>query len=327
MIAKRALLVTTACTLLSASCAWAQAKTDYPNRPVRMVVPFAPGGASDFVARIIQPAMADLLKQQVVVDNRPGAAGNIGVEVGARASPDGYTFILGNVGSMAINPVYYTKFQYKPLKDLIPITQVVDVPGSLVVNPTLPAKSVKELVAYMKANPNKLNFGSPTASSANSLEARMFLLATGTSATEVPYKGGAGPATVGLLANEVQFMFATYSSTLTFAKQNRLRMLGILAPERSPSMPDIPTMREQGFDMVVGSWQGLFVPTGTPAPVVNTLFKVGHAAMKDAAVIKRLGDSGVTIVTSKSPADFTAFVKGETERFGKVIRDAKIQTE
>ncbi|MGV3628215.1 MAG: Bug family tripartite tricarboxylate transporter substrate binding protein [Betaproteobacteria bacterium] len=318
-------VLATALSLLACSSAFSA--DNYPNRPVRMVVPFAPGGASDFVGRIIQPAMADLLKQQVVVDNRPGAAGNIGVEVGARASPDGYTFILGNVGTMAINPVYYTKFQYKPLKDLIAITQVVDVPGSLVVHPALPAKSVKELVAYMKANPNKLNFGSPTASSANSLEARMFLNVTGTSATEVPYKGGAGPATVGLLANEVQFMFATFSSTLTFAKQNRLRMLAIVAPERSSAMPEVLTMREQGFNIVVGSWQGLFVPKGTPTPVVNTLFKVGQDTMKDATVNKRLGDSGVTVITSKSPADFTNFVKNETERFGKVIRDSNIQTE
>ncbi|MDP1537766.1 MAG: tripartite tricarboxylate transporter substrate binding protein [Burkholderiales bacterium] len=299
----------------------------YPNRPVRMIVPFAPGGASDLVGRIIQPALADLLKQQVVVENRAGAAGNIGVETAARATPDGYTFILGNVGTMAINPVYYTRFQFKPLTHLIPITQVVDVPGSLVLHPSLPAKSVQELIAYMKSNPNKLNYGSPAPSSANSLEARMFLNATGTTATEVPYKGGAGPATVGLLSNEVQFMFATFSSTVTFAKQGRLRMLGIIAPERSPSYPEMPTMREQGFDMVVGSWQGLFVPKGTPTPVVNTLFKVGQQAMKDATVNKRLGDSGVAVITSKSPADFAAFVKNETERFGKVIRDSKIQTE
>lgn len=327
MIVKHVLLATTACALLSASCAWAQAKNDYPNRPLRMIVPFAPGGASDFVGRIIQPAMADLLKQQVVVDNRPGAAGNIGVETAARASADGYTFLLGNVGTMAINPVYYTKFQYKPLKDLIPVSQVVDVPGSLVVHPSLPAKTVKELIAYMKANPNKLNYGSPAPSSANSLEARMFLMATGTSATEVPYKGGAGPATVGLLANEVQFMFATFSSTVTFAKQNRLRMLGIIAPERSPAYPEMPTMREQGFDMVVGSWQGIFVPAGTPRPVVAKLFDVTQKTMKDAAVNKRLNDGGVPAIVSKSPEDFTKFVKEETERFGKVIRDAKIQTE
>ncbi len=319
--------LTAIAVLSSVVCGAAFSADIFPNRPVRMVVPFAPGGASDFVGRIIQPALADLLKQQVVVDNRPGASGNIGVETAARASADGHTFLLGNVGTMAINPVFYTKFPIKPLKDLIPITQVVDVPGSLVVHPSLPAKSVKELIAYMKANPNKLNFGSPASSSANSLEARMFLMATGTTATEVPYKGGAGPATVGLLGNEVQFMFATFSSTVTFAKQNRLRMLGIVAPERSPAFPEMPTMREQGFDMVVGSWQGIFVPVGTPRPVVSKLFDIAQKAMSDPTVNKRLNDGGVPAILSKSPEEFTKFVKAETERFGKVIRDAKIQTE
>lgn len=313
--------------LSSAVCGAAFGADTYPNRPVRMVVPFAPGGASDFVGRIIQPAMAELLKQQVVVDNRPGAGGNIGVETAARASADGYTFLLGNVGTMAINPVYYLKFPYKPLKDLIPITQVVDVPGSLVLHPTLPAKSVKELIAYMKTNPGKLNYGSPAASSANNLEMIQFLNATGTSAVGVPYKGGAGPATIGLLSNEVQLMFATFSSTSPYAKQGRLRMLGVISAERNPVMPEVPTMREQGFDMVVGSWQGLFVPKGTPAAVVSTLYKIGQETMKDATVMKRLSAGGVGVITSKSPAAFTAFVKHETERYGKVIRDAKIPTE
>jgi len=313
--------------LSSVACGAAFGADAYPNRPVRMIVPFAPGGASDFVGRIIQPAMADLLKQTVVVDNRPGAAGNIGVETAVRASPDGYTFLLGNVGTMAINPVYYTKFQFRPLKDLIPITQVVDVPGSLAVHPSLPAKSVKELIAHLKANPGKLNYGSPAPSSANNLETIMFLNATGTSAVGVPYKGGAGPATIGLLSGEVQFMFATFSSTLPYAKQGRLRMLAIVAPQRSDALPETPTMREQGFDVVVGSWQGLFVPKGTPTTAVNTLFKVGLTTMKDATVLKRLGASGVAAITSKSPADFTAFVKSETDRFGRVIRDAKIPTQ
>ena len=233
------------------ACGAALSADNYPNRPVRMIVPFSPGGASDFVGRIIQPAMVEQLGQQVVIENRSGAAGNIGVESAARASADGYTFLLGNVGTMAINPVYYTKFPIKPLKDLIPISQVVDVPGSLVVHPSLPAKSVKELIAHIKANPGKLNYGSPAPSSANSLEAKMFLMTFGGSATEIPYKGGAGPATVGLLGNEIQFMFATFSSTVTFAKQGRLRMLGIVAPERSSAYPEMPTMKEQGFDMVV----------------------------------------------------------------------------
>jgi len=329
MKSKRCLLV--AClmaTLLPGSQVFAQAKKDaYPSRPVRMIVPFAPGGASDTVGRIIQQAMADLLKQQVVVDNRGGAAGNIGVEVAVRATPDGYTFLLGNVGTMAINPNYYTKFPYRPLKDLVPITQVVDVPGSLVVHPSLPAKNAKEFVAHLKANPGKLNYGAPAPSSANALEMIMFLSATGTNAVQINYKGGAGPAMIGLLSNEVQVMFVTFSSAVNFAKQGRVRMLGVISPERNPAYPEIPTMREQGFNMAVGSWQGLFVPKGTPQAAVNTLYKVGLDMMKDPQVVKRLGDTGITIVTSKSPADFVAFVKAETDRFGKVIKDANIQTE
>jgi len=317
-----------AAMLLPGAQAFAQAKKDdYPTRPVRMIVPFAPGGASDTVGRIIEPAMADLLKQRVVVDNRGGAAGNIGVEIAVRASPDGYHFLLGNVGTMAINPVYYTKFPYRPLKDLVAITQVVDVPGCLVVHPSQPAKNVKELIAHLKANPGKLNYGAPAPSSANALEMHMFLHATGTNAVQIAYKGGAGPAMIGLLGNEVQMMFVTFSSAVNFAKAGRVRMLGVISPKRNPALPEIPTMREQGLDMVVGSWQGLFVPVGTPQPVVKKLFQVGHETMKDPLVIKRLGEAGIEIVTSKSPAEFTAFVKAETERFGKVIKDANIQTE
>ncbi|MGH8620963.1 MAG: Bug family tripartite tricarboxylate transporter substrate binding protein [Burkholderiales bacterium] len=317
-----------AASLLPATQVLAQAKPDtYPSRPLRMIVPFAPGGASDTVGRIIQPAMADLLKQQVVVDNRGGAAGNIGVEVAVRASPDGYNFLLGNIGTMAINPNYYTKFPFRPLKDLIPITQVVDVPGCLVVHPALPAKNVKEFVAHLKANPGKFNYGAPAPSSANTLETIQFLQATGTNVVQINYKGGAGPAMIGLLANEVQMMMVTFSSAVNFAKQGRVRMLAVISPGRNPAYPEVPTMREQGLDMVVGSWQGLFVPVGTPKPVVNRLFTVGVEMMKDPQVVKRLGESGITIVTSRSPADFVAFVKEETGRFERVIKNANIQTE
>jgi len=314
-------------SLFSLTAIAADPGASYPTRPVRMIVPFAPGGASDTVGRIIQPAMAERLREQVVVDNRGGAAGNIGVEVAARATADGYTFLLGNVGTMAINPNYYTKFPVRPLRDLIPITQVVDVPGSLVVHPSLPAKNVKELIAYMKANPGKLNHGAPAPSSANTLETIMFLRATGTNAVQIAYKGGAGPAMIGLLSNEVQIMFVTFSSAVNFAKQGRVRMLGVISPQRNPALPEIPTMREQGLDMVVGSWQGLFVPKGTPQAVVSKLYTVGVEMMKDPQVVRRLGENGISIVTSKSPADFVAFLKNETARFGKVIKDAKIETQ
>jgi len=323
-----ALAVLFAAALSPASLVFAQGKGDeYPSRPVRMIVPFAPGGASDTVGRIIQPAMADLLKQQVVVDNRGGAAGNIGVEVAVRANPDGYNFLLGNIGTMAINPNYYTKFPYRPLKDLIPITQVVDVPGCLVVHPSLPSKNLKEFIAHLKANPGKLNYGAPAPSSANALEMVSFLRATGTSAVEIAYKGGAGPAMIGLLGNEVNVMFVTFSSAVNFAKQGRVRMLAVISPDRNPAYPEIPTMREQGINMTVGSWQGLFVPKGTPQPVVSKLYRVGVDMMKDPGVTKRLGESGITIVSSKSPADFVAFVKAETDRFAKAIKDANLKTE
>ena len=308
----------------------AQAQTagdHYPDRPVRMIVPFAPGGASDFVGRILQHRMAGLLGEQVVVDNRPGAAGNIGVQTAARATPDGYTFLLGNVGTIAVNPNFYTKFPVKPARDLVPITQVVDVPGCLVVNPALQVSTVKDLVAYLKSNPSKINFGSPAPSSANALEMEMFLHTSGTRAMQIPYKGGAGPATIGLLGNEVQMMFVTLSSAITFVKQGQLRLLAVIAPARVDVLPDAPTMREQGYDMVVGSWQGIFVPAGTPPKIVKALFKSSRDTMRDAEVVKRLGDSGVSVVVSDSPADFSAFVAKESARFAKVIKDAHIATD
>lgn len=328
MHASRRFSTFTACLLsLFSLTAIAADTAPYPNRAVRMIVPFAPGGASDFVGRIIQPQMSELLGQQVVVDNRGGAAGNIGVELAARATPDGYNFLLGNVGTMAINANIFTKFPIKPLRDLIPVTQVVDVPGCLVVHPSLPAKTVKEFVAYLKSNPGKLNYGSPAPSSANRLEMEMFLHATGTKAVQINYKGGAGPAMIGLLGNEVQAMFVTFSSAVTFAKQDRVRMLGVITSERVPAMPNVPTMREQGFDMVVGSWQGIFVPKGTPRNVIDKLFKVAQDTMKHPNVVKRMADGGVNIVVSKSPADFAAFHKKENDRFAKVIKDANIETE
>jgi tripartite-type tricarboxylate transporter receptor subunit TctC len=201
------------------------------------------------------------------------------------------------------------------------------VPGALLVHPSIPAKSVKELVAHLKANPGKLNYGAAAPSGPNTLDTLMFMSMTGTTATQIAYKGGAGPATIGLIANEVQFSFSQVASALPYVKQGRLRMLAVIAPERSKVLPDVPTMRESGYDMVVGAWQGLFAPAGTPTPVVDLLYKASLDAMRDSNVVSRLGESGVTIVTSKSPVDFVAFVKNETERFGKVIRDWKIQTE
>ncbi|HKU71869.1 MAG TPA: tripartite tricarboxylate transporter substrate binding protein, partial [Burkholderiales bacterium] len=196
-----------------------------------------------------------------------------------------------------------------------------------VVHPSVPAKSVKDLIAHLKSNPGKLNYGAPAPSSANALEMVMFLNATGTKAEQIAYKGGAGPAMIGVIGGEVQMMFVTFSSAVNFAKAGKVRMLSVVSPDRNPALPDVPTMREQGLNMVVGSWQGLFLPKGTPQPIVNKMYQVGTAMMKDPGVVKRMGDLGITIVSSKSPADFVSFVKAETERFGKAIKDNNIQTQ
>ena len=276
----------------------------------------------------MQPRLGEELGQQVVIDNRAGAAGNIGVEVAARANPDGYTLLLGNIGTMAINPSLYLKFPIKPVNDLIGITQVVDVPGSLVVHPSLPVNNVKELVDYAKANQGKLNFGSPGTGSANQLEMEFFMRATGIKMTHIPYKGGAGPAAIALLGNEVQLMFVTLSSSITFVKQGRLRALGVVAPKRIAAVPDVPTMVENGFPtMTIGSWQGVFVPKGAPRDVVKQLYAAVIKTMDDATVKKRLGDGGVEVVVSKSPEAFGAFVKAENERWAKVIKEAGVVAE
>ncbi len=293
-----------------------------------MILPFAPGGAGDFVARILQPRMTELLGQQVIVDNRPGASGNLGVEVAANANADGHTILLGNIGAMAINPNLFKSFPVKPLRDFIAVSQVVDVPGAMVVHPSVPVKSVPELVAHLKARPGQLNFGSPGGGSQNRLEIETFMKLTGTRMLHVPYKGGAGPAVIALLGNEVQVMCVTFSSALGHTRGARLRMLGVIAPERLPVMADMPTLREQGYkEMTNGSWQGIYVPKGAPPVVTKKLFDATLGALKHPDLIKRMADGGVSIVASRSPEDFALFNKSEHQRFEQLIREAKIEIE
>lgn len=316
----RALVALVLAGLLSPALA-----ASFPTRPVRVIVPFAPGGASDYVGRILQPRLAAELGQSVVIDNRSGAAGNIGVEVAASANADGHTLLLGNVGTMAVNPSLYPGFRYHPLRDLAPISQVVDVPGSLVVHPSVPAASVRELVDLLRARPNQFNFASAGAGSANRLEMELFLRATGTQMTHVPFKGGAGPAVASLLAGETHAAFLTLSSTATFVKQGRLRLLGVVSTSRVAAAPDTPTMAEAGYpDMRIGSWQGVFAPRGVPPAVLERVFRATQAAARHPETSERLATGGVLVVTSDSPAAFRGFVQSEIDRFGKVIRAAGI---
>jgi tripartite-type tricarboxylate transporter receptor subunit TctC len=300
------------------------AQSNYPNRPLKMIVPFAPGGASDFVGRIMQPRLAELLGQQIVIENRGGAAGSIGVEVAARAAPDGYTLLLGNVGSVAINPGVFTKLSVNNLRDFIPVTQVVDVPGVLIVHPSVPVNTIKELVAYAKANPGKLNYASPGSGSQNRLEMEILRKAEGgMDMVHVPYKGGAGPAVTGLIAGETHMMFSTVSSALGHIKGGRLKALAVTSAKRLEPLPDVPTMKESGYsDGASGSWQGVLVPAGTPREVVDRLYAIVVQTMKTPDVIERLAKGGAEAVTSASPKAFADFVAAETQRWSKVAKEA-----
>ena len=219
-----------------------------------MIIPFAPGGASDLVARMISPKLIQELGQQVVVDNRGGASGNIGVEMAARATPDGYTLLLGNIGTMVINPALYPKFAVRPVRDFIGVTQVVDVPTALAIHPSVPVATVKEFIEYAKARPGKLNFGSAGAGSNGRLEMEFFMRAASVELVHIPYKGGAGPAATALLAGEVHAAFVTLSSFVTQARAGKIKVLGVGAPRRVSAAPDTQTMEEAGFSgMTSGS--------------------------------------------------------------------------
>jgi len=311
--------------LLACAAAPVAAQTAaYPAKPIRLVIPFAPGGASDFVGRIIAPRWSELAGQNIVIENRAGASGNIGLEAAAKAAPDGYTLLLGNVGTTAINPsLYKTSLAVVPMRDFAPITQVVDVPSALVAHPSFPPNSAREMIAYVKAAPGKFFFASPGPGSANRLEMERFMKASGIQMTHVPYKGGAGPAITGLLGGETSVMFVTLSSAASQVRASKLKLLAVAAPQRVGAFPNTPTLVEEGLaEMTNGSWQGVFAPAGTPPEIVAKLYATLIQVMETPDVKKRLAESGVDAGTSRSPEAFAAVLREETERWAQVIKDS-----
>jgi tripartite-type tricarboxylate transporter receptor subunit TctC len=310
---------------------WAAAEDagSYPNRPVTMIVPFAPGGASDFVARIIQHGVSEILGQQIVVDNRPGAAGMIGTEVAARAAPDGYTAFLGNIGTISINPgVYAANMRIKPDQDLAPVTICADTPSILITRLDFPANSVSELIAYVKANQGKVAFASPGSSTLNRLEMEVFKKDAGLDMVHVPYKGGAGPAVTDVLGGHVDLMFTTMSSAIGFVKENKVKALAVTTKERIADLPDIPTMYELGWkDLVTSSWQGVLVPSGTPRPIVDKLHAAVVKVLTDPEIQARMRKGGAIAVSSKSPEDFKTYMDLETAKWTKVIEESGVRAE
>lgn len=302
------------------------AQASWPSRPIRLVVPFAPGGATDVLARIIAARLQTELGQGVVVENRAGASGIIGSEVVARAAPDGYTILMGSVTTHAVNvPMYGARLSYDPIRDFAPVTRISAGYNVLVVHPDLPVQSVAELIALAKARPGGLAYGHGGNGTSSHLAGEMFKATAGVDILMVPFRS-TSPATAALLANEIQLMFDTSTSALPLVSQGRLRLLGTCAPTRRSAMPDIPAVAETlpGFEM--STWSGLFAPAGTPAPIVARLDEATRAAMEDSQTRERLVPLGNEAFYA-GPEEFAGFVRTEIEQWTRLVRSARITAE
>jgi tripartite-type tricarboxylate transporter receptor subunit TctC len=301
-----------------------RAQDAYPNKPVRIIVPFAAGGVADALPRIVGEKLAQKWGQPIVVENKVGASGNIGMAEGARAAPDGYTLVLAPTGNLTVNPTLFPKLPFDTHADLTPVTLLAQSPNVLVVHPSVPAKTVSELIAYAKANPDKLNFASPGDGSGAHLAGELLKLDAGIKATHVPYKGLA-PAVNDLLGGNVQMMFAGISTILQHVKSGKLVALAIAGPGRNPQLPDVPTMAESGlpgFD--VTSWYGIVTRTGTPPAIVQKVQRDMAEALQSDDVKTKLAGLGLEPV-GNTPEAFGAVIKAESRKWGDIVRKANIQ--
>jgi len=305
--------------LLCATSAPAQTAADFPARAIRIVVPFPAGGATDIAARLIGERMTADWKQPVTIDNRPGAGGNIGSDVVAKSAPDGYTLIMGVTGSHAINTSLYARMPYDPVKDFEAISQVAVVPNVVVVHPSVPAKTLQELVALAKKEPGKLNYASLGNGTAAHLTMEMFKSVAGIDITHIPYKGSA-PAVADLLAGQVQVMIDGLPSALPHVQAGKLRALAVTSAKRSRAAPDLPTIAESGYPgFSADAWSGLFAPKGTPRVVIDKLALETQHILKLPEVEKRLGQLGAEPVGS-TPAEFARHVQQEIDKWARVVK-------
>ncbi|MEK6591689.1 MAG: tripartite tricarboxylate transporter substrate binding protein [Pseudomonadota bacterium] len=303
----------------------ALAQKDYPNRPVRMIVPFSPGGSNDIMGRLVAGKLTESMGEQVVVDNRPGASGIIGTDIAAKSAPDGYTVLVMSL-TFAVNPSLRSKLPYDTEKDLIPVTLIASAPLILVVHPSLPTKTVKEFIDYARANPGKLNFGSGGPGSTPHLAGEMLKSMAGLQMAHIPYKGG-GPALADLIGGQIQLMLENIPSTLPFVKSGKLRGLAVTSKQRSPTAPDVPTLDEaglKGFELT--GWNGLFVPRGTPRAIVNRLHAETVKALAAPDVKQRLAAMSA-VGGGEPPAQFAALVKAEIGKWAKITKEAGLKVD
>ena len=307
--------------LVVASSAWAE---DYPSKPIRLIVPFPPGGPNDIIARVIGQRMSEIAKQPVVIDNRSGSAGALGTDAVAKAEPDGYTIAITSASSLAILPTM-EKINYDPQKDLVPITLVATVPEMLVVAGNVPARNMAELVALAKAQPGKLNFASAGVGGLPHLAGELFKLTAKVDIVHVPYRGAA-PAINDLLGQQVQMTFLDLPVILPQIKSGNLYPIALGAKTRSPLAPDVPTTAEVGMpDVLAENWYGMVAPAATPRDVIAKLSKITTEAVSDPNVKDKLADQGLNLVPD-SPEEFRSYIASESEKWAKVIKDAGVKT-
>jgi tripartite-type tricarboxylate transporter receptor subunit TctC len=308
--------------LATAIPAWAQ---QYPARPIRLIVPFPPGGGTDTMARVVAPKLSEFLGQQVVSENRGGAGANIGAEVAAKSAPDGYTLMLATITN-AIGASLYTRLNYDLVRDFAPITQLATTPHILVVHPSVPVKTVKEFTALAKARPDALAYSSSGAGSAAHLAGELFSSLTGVKMVHVPYKGG-GPSMVALVGGEVSVAFATMPSAIGYVRSGRLRGVAVTTDKRSPSTPELPTIAETGVKgYEAGSWYGLSAPANTPPAIIARLHAETLKVVALPDVKERLFNAGFEIVTS-NPEQFAAFTRSEIQKWGKIVKSANLKAD
>ena len=307
-------------------CASAQAASAaYPDKPITLIVPWAPGGSTDIIARAIGQQLTASMGQQVLVENRAGASGNLGASVVAKAKPDGYTVLIDTMTTLAVNPALIASMPFKASEDFTPIALVANVVNTMVVNPSVPAKTVREFIAYAKANPTKLAYASAGNGSTNHLAAEMFKRAAGVEMLHVPYKGGA-PAVADTAGNQTQVLFSAGTQTLPHVKAGRLNLLAVTEPQRSALLPDVPTVAETlpGFNMSV--WYAAYGPAGMPRALVERLNAEINKALAMPEVRARLGSIGVDVVQS-TPEQLASALLKDSERYGKMIKDLNIKAD